>query len=104
MQEEADKDRHHTKNEEAGGPAMVGGQGGAQRGELALEDAEGWRANHGEGRQQEQPAGPGQPVDDAVHLAEVRRAVVLLHVAGGKEHQRLGDAMKQHVQHRAQRA
>ena len=85
-------------------PAAVGGQRRAQDGEFALEQAEGRRAGHRQRRQQEQAARPGQRVDDAADLAEIGRAELLLHVAGAEKQQRLGHAVKEHVQHRAQRA
>ena len=43
-------------------------------------------------------------MEDAADLAEVGRTVVLLHVARAEKHQRLGHGVKEHVQHRAERA
>ena len=58
----------------------------------------------GERRHQKQAARPRQRVHDAADLAEMRRAEMLLHVARAEKQQRLGHAVKEHVQRRAQRA
>ena len=43
-------------------------------------------------------------MNDARHLAEIRRAKVLLDVSGAKEQQWLGHAVEEHVQQHAERA
>src|ERR1043166_610754 len=98
VQEKSDENRHDAEDEATGGPATVGGKRGAQGNELALENAEGRQTRDGKSSQQEQAAGPRERMNDAAHFAEIGRAELLLHIAGGEKQQGLGHGVKSDVQ------
>src|SRR5205814_6530010 len=99
MMQKARENCHYTQDKQQCKPAVVRLERGAEDEELALKDAERRRAGDRQHHHQEQEASDRQDVDGTAHFAQKWGAEMLLEIAGAEKEKRLGDRVKDHVQH-----